>query len=284
MRRLFTFFTVLFTLLIGCAAASSHIVVLAQQPAPAASGATQAPQKAKKADKNQDFTAEQIAEAAIFLYGSRPVLDQVRRNGIERGRICKPTCEAGKAEEASYERRFVRGENMEKDKIRLDQKMPTLEYSLIYGGGRLWGLINGAAFTPRQDAMSAFLSQHRRSLDNLLRYKENGSSLTMLGKNKQKGLDLYVVDVVDKDKQSTRYYISARTLHVLWLEYEEPSPGSSKPVKYSRKFGDYRTAQGTLVSYRSVLLEDGKQIQETKILNVTYGIKLDDGLFKNPEA
>ena len=78
-------------------------------------------------------------EAAIFVYGTRPVLEQVRRNGVERGRICKPSCEVGKVEEASYERRFVRGENMEKDKIRLDQKMPTLEYSLIYGGGRIVG-------------------------------------------------------------------------------------------------------------------------------------------------
>jgi len=32
------------------------------------------------------------------------------------------------------------------------------------------------------------------------------------------------------------------------------------------------------------LLEDGKQIQETRILNVTYGIKLDDTVFKSPQA
>ena len=43
-------------------------------------------------------------------------------------------------------------------------------------------------------------------------------------------------------------------------------------------------AQGTLIPYRSILLEDAKQIQETRILNVTYGIKLDDALFKSPEA
>lgn len=282
MRRSFTNFTVLFAFLISCAAAS--IGVLAQQPKPTPAVKPPAAQKTQKADKIQNFTAEQVTEAAILLYGSRPLLETVRRNGVERGRVCKPTCEVGKAEEASYERRFVRGENMEKDKIRLDQKMPTLEYSLIYGGGRLWGIINGASFTPREDAMSAFLAQHRHSLDNLLRYKENGSSLTMLGKNKLKGVDLYVVDVIDKDKQTTRYYISARTLYVKWLEYEAPAPGTSKPMKYVRKFEDYRVAQGTLVPYRSLLLEDGKQIQETKILNVTYGVKLADGLFKNPEA
>ena len=285
MRRSFIACTVFVALMLGCAGSRITSVALAQQPTPTNPPDNKNPPKIEKGDKNQkNFTAEQIAESSIYLYGSRVLLAQIRRNGVERGRICKPTCEEGKTEEAAYERRFVRGESMDKDKIRLDQKMPTLEYSLIYGGGRLWGIINGASFTPRQDATSTFLSQLRHSLDTLLRYKENGSTLSLVGKDKQKGLDLFVVDVVDKDKQSTRYYISARTLHVLWLEYEEPPPGLSTPLKYSRKFMDYRYAQGTLVPYRSVLLEDGKQIQETRILNVTYGIKLDDALFKSPEA
>jgi len=228
-------------------------------------------------------TAEQIAESAIFIYGSRPVLEQIRRNGVERGRITRISAD-GKTEESSYERRFVRGENFEKDKIRLDQKLPTVEYSLIYGAGKLWGLINGATFTPRQDAVTHFLSQHQHSVESLLRYKENGSTLTLVGRDKQKGLDLYVVDLEDKEKRKTRYYISAKSLHVLWLEYEQaPSPGAT-PVKYTRKYSDYRYAQQTLVPYRSLLFEDGRQTQETRILTVTFGVKVDESLFKNPDA
>ncbi|HEY6121608.1 MAG TPA: hypothetical protein VIV66_16740 [Pyrinomonadaceae bacterium] len=229
------------------------------------------------------FTAEQIAESTIFVFGSRPVLAQIRRNGVERGRITRVNTE-GKTEEATYERRFVRGESSEKDKIRLDQKMPTMEYSLIYGDGRLWGLINGTAFTPRPDTANTFLSQQKHSIDTLLRYKENGSTLNLVGKDKQKGLDLYVLDLIDKDKLTTRYYISAKSLHVLWLEYDEAPAAGATSVHYTRKFFDYRYAQSTLVPYRTVLLEEGKQTQESRILTVTFGIKLDDELFKNPEA
>ncbi len=298
MRRSLLAATVIFAFLIAGAGFGFRNRAFAQQPAPTNPAPTaRNPQKPaptetpslpkpEKVDPKspKNFTAEQVAESAIYLYGTRDQLAKIRRNGIESGRICKPTCEVGKTEEASYQRRFVRGESMEKDKVRLDQKMPTLEYSLIYGSGHLWGIINGSSFTPRQDASDTFLAQHRHSIDNLLRYKENGSTLNLIGKDKQKGLDLYVLDVIDKDKQSTRYYISSRTLHVLWLEYEEPAPGGATPLKYSRKFMDYRYAQGTLVPYRSVLLQDGKQIQETRILNVTYGVKLDDALFKSPEA
>lgn len=243
---------------------------------------TQKREKNEKIDRNKALTAEQVAELTVLVYGSRPVLEQIRRNGVERGRITRFMTD-GKTEEVTYERRFIRGENTDKDKIRLDQKLPTMEYSLIFGEGRLWGVINGAAFTPKQEAADDFLSQHRHSIESLLRYKENEAALNLVGKDKQKGLDLYVLDLTDKEKRTTRYYISARTFHVLWLEYEEPGAGAT-PLKYSKRFADYRYAQSTLVPYRTILMEDGKQTQETRILTVTFGIKVDDTLFKNPQA
>ena len=228
------------------------------------------------------FTAEQIVESVILVYGSRPALDQIRRNGIERGKITRFNLE-GNPEEANYERRFVRGENLEKDKIRLDQKLPTIEYSLIFDDGKLWGIVNGAPFTPRQDSIADFISQHHHSIDSLLRYKECGATISVVGKEQQKGLDLYVVDLVDKEKRKTRYFISARSLRVLWLEYEEGPPGGV-PLKYVRKFLDYRVVQQTLVPYRVVLTVDGRESQETRVLTITYGVKVSDSIFKNPEA
>ena len=257
-----------------------------KQPDPKPDSKQQEPkQREPKQDTKQSetkFTAEQVVESVILIYGTRPALEQIRRNGVERGRITRYTTE-GNTEETSYERRFIRGESLDKDKIRLDQKLPTMEYSLIFGEGKLWGLINGAAFTPRQDAMASFLSQHRHSIDTLLRYKECGATLTLVGREQMKGLDLFVVDLTDKDQRKTRYYISARSLRILWLEYEEGNPGGA-PVKYTRKFLDYRLVQQTLAPYRVVLMEDGRQSQETRILTITYGIKVNDSIFKNPEG
>jgi len=237
----------------------------------------------KASDDPKKFTVDQIVESVILIYGTRPGLEQVRRYGIERGKITRFLPE-GTTEEASYERRFVRGENPDKDKIRIDQKLPTMEYSLVYGEGKLWGVINGAMFTPRQDAAENFLSQHHHSIDALLRYKESGSTITLIGKEQQKGLDLYVVDLVDTEKRKTRYYISSRSLRVLWLEYEAPSVTGGSQVKFTKKFFDYRSVQQTLVPYRTVLLEDGRQSQELHILTLTYGAKVDDAVFKNPQA
>ena len=268
--------------LLVCSAAQTFAQEKKPAPTPQPSPSP-APSKPTPLAAGQNPTAEQIAEGTILVYGSRGVLEQIRRNGIERGRITRITGE-GRTEEATYERRFVRGADATKDKIRIDQKMPTMEYSLIYGDGRMWGIINGATFTPRQDAAASFMSQQWHSIDALLRYKENGSTVTFVSKDKQKGLDLWVVDLTDKEKRRTRFYISARSLHILWIEYEEsPEPGST-PVKYTKSFHDYRYSQQTLVPYRSVLLAEGKNVQETRVLTVTFGLKLDESIFQNPEA
>ena len=239
---------------------------------------------ARPAAAQKDLTIEQVVETSINVYGSRGILAQVRRNGWERGRMTS-VADDGRTEDGTYERRFIRGESMDKDKVRLDQKMPNLEYSLVYGEGKTWGYLNGTTFTPREEAANGFLAQMWHGLDALLRYKENGSTITLVGKDKQQNVDLYVVEVADKQNRKTRYYVSQKFFRVLWLEYEAPaSDGSGKTAKYMRKFYDYQYIQGTLVPKRTVFFEDGKQKQEVRVSSVTYGIKMDDTLFKNPEA
>jgi hypothetical protein len=236
-----------------------------------------------RADQPKNVTAEQVVETVIFFYGSRPLLTQIRRNGLERGRMSRMTPE-GRPEEARYELRFMHGERTEKDKYRIDQKTPQAEYSLINSEGRVFGIINGSPFTPRAETAADFLSQQTHSIDALLRYKENDSKLASAGKDKQQGIGLYVIDLTDKANRKTRYFISAKSFRVLWLEYEETPPDGTTPVKYTKRFYDYRVAQNTLVPYRTVLLEDGKQTLEMRVLTVTYGVKMEDSLFKHPDA
>jgi hypothetical protein len=239
-----------------------------------------------RADPQKEVTAEVIAETAIAVAGSgagRALLSQIRKNGIERGRETHTGAD-GRSEEVRYELRFIHGEKTEKDKVRLDSKTPQAEYTLVYGDGKLFGIINGATFTPRADAAAYFIAQQAHSIDALLRYKENESKVSSAGKDKQQGIDLYVIDLVDKANRKTRYFISQKTFRVLSLEYEETPPGSTTAIKYLRRFYDYRQAQGVLLPFRNVLYEDGKPTVETHLLTVQYGVKMEDAMFQNPEA
>jgi hypothetical protein len=246
-------------------------------------GVALVPRPALAVQDNKKYTAEELAEFVILIYGSRERLAQIRRNGVENGKLTR-IGDDGKTEEATYQRHFIRGESSDKDKIRLDQKTPNIEYSLVYGDGRAWGLLNGATFTPRSETLSEFLSYSRHGLDALLRYKENGSTLSLIGKDKQKGIEFWTLEVTDKEKRRTRYAVSARLYKILWLDYEEPATEGGTPIKYRRYFYDYKYAQNTLVPYRTVLFEDNRQTQETRVMTVTYGVKMDEVLFRNPDA
>jgi hypothetical protein len=280
-------------LIVVAAEAAANSSLRAQETKPAPQTKPQDPSKGeakrveqpKRVDPN-NLTAEQIAEATILMAGGgagRAVLSQIRKNGLERGRETH-TGTDGRAEEIRYELRFVHGEQNDKDKVRLDSKTPQAEYSLVYGEGRLFGIINGALFTPRADTAAEFIAQQAHSIDALLRYKENESKVSSAGKDKQQGVDLYVIDLVDKANRKTRYFISAHSFRVLSLEYEETPPGSTTAIKYAKRFYDYRVAQGTILPFRTVLYEDGKKIVERNVLTVQYGLKMEDSLFQNPES
>lgn len=229
-------------------------------------------------------TAEQVAETVVFAYGARERLSYIRRTGVERGRITRVTSD-GRTEEINYERSFKRGEKYEEDKIRLDQRHPNLEYSLIFSDGQVFGVLRGTPFAPRQDDVSGFMADRHHGVDTLLRYKESGAAITFVGKETHKGLDLWVLDLEDKEKKArTRYYISTKTGQVKWLEYEETPTGGGAPVKHRRTFHDYRVVQGTFVPYRTVLYVDGKRAEESHVLTVTYGVKIEDDAFQRPES
>ena len=255
---------------------TSVLLVAAQEAQPTATPKKEEKKSSKqqKADP-KNVTAEQVAESVIFIYsnsGGREGLKQIRRTTIESGTLSLTNAD-GTNDRVNYERRILRGDNLEKERIRLDQEFPNAKYALIYNDKKIVGLYNESIFTPRDDASKAFQNQIWHGLEALLRYKENGSTLTLNGREKFMGVDFYVLQVNDKENRKTKFYVSAQTFRVMWLEYTDES------VKYVRKFYDYRYAQGTLVPYRTVLLADGKQIEETTVSTSTFGQKLDEAIF-----
>ena len=239
------------------------------------------PGKAKSAptpDKNaaaKPVSAEAIVETTLFVYGiggGRATLNQIRKTTIERGRTTY-TAADGKAEEVTYQRYVLRGDKLAKEKIRLDQTYPNAKYSLLYDGEKVFGIVNNTVFVPREDTAKAFESNMFHGIEALLRYKEDESKIELAEREKIMGVEYYVIEVTDKAERKTRFYISVKSFRVMMLTYEEAS------VKYRRKFYDYNYAQGTLVPYRTVLWAKDKIAEETEVGTVSYGQKVDEGLF-----
>ena len=271
----------------GALAIAPVLAAVAQQPAPtprvsaaATPQATPTPAPAVKSkdekptpiDPKAPLTADQIVEVTIVAYGGREIMNQIRKTTLERGKLSVQNAE-GKLDSATYQRWIQRADSLEKEKIRFEQDFPTARYSLVFRDAKIFGIYNDSVFQPREDASKKFENQIHHSIDALLRYKENGSTVALAGKDKRLGVEYNMIDLTDKAGRKTRYYISAKLWRVSALEYEFAGR------KYRRQFYDYKVAQGTLVPRRTVLYEDDKIVEESEIGTITFGQKVDDGLF-----
>lgn len=237
--------------------------------------AKQQTNKQPAVDLSKNATPEQIAESIIYFYGGlggRDYLKQIRKTTIERGKISLVNAE-GKTEQANYERLIMRGDSLDKERIRYEQEFPNARFSLIYNNDKIFGIFNDAVFAPREDASKAFQNQIWHGLEALLRYKENGSTLALAEREKLMGVDFFVLDVTDKQTRKTRFYISSKTLRIMMLEYTEDD------TKFRRKFYDYNYVQGTLVPLRTVLWANDKQIEETNVQTISFGQRVEENIF-----
>lgn len=279
LRSKYLIFTAFFVLsLAAFAAAQSED---AEQPEIKATP-TPAPLTAENNSKDNagNFTAEQIAEQSIFVYafpGGRARLDQIRKTTSERGKLKMINAE-GKFDTASYQLWAIRGENSAVEKIRLDQQYPTATYALISDDKGVFGIFNNSVFVPRDDAVRSFDNRTIHGIDAYLRYKENGSTLELAGRDKRLGVEFYQVDVTDKEGRKTRFFVSVKSFRVMMLEYEDGG------VKYLRKFYDYNYAQGTLVPFHSVLYVDDKIVEEIEVNTIVFGQKVEETLFDRRES
>jgi hypothetical protein len=235
---------------------------------------TPKPPKIDRETAIQNATAEQVAEATIIIYGTRANLAQIRRTVFENGKVAITNSD-GSIDNANYAKRILRGAETAKDRVRVDQKFPNVEFALVYNE-TVFGLLENAVFMPKREAVAEFEAHMWHSIDALLRYQENGSTIALDKREKIHGVEYYVLDVTDKAERKTRFFISTKLARVMWLQY------SMNGVKYTRRFYDYRYAQGTLVPYRSVLTADAKQIEEATISSITFGQKVEEVFFEKP--
>src|SRR5262245_13236270 len=167
-------------------------------PTPAKEESKQKKVDPKEAMKNP--TVEQVVESSIVIYaypGGRAKMTQIRKTEMERGKLMT-TAADGQVTNANYQRWWVRGDEGGKDKIRLDQELPTATYSVVKTDDKIFGIYNDSTFPLREDAAATFQDRIAHSIDSLLFYKENGSTLQLAGKDKILGVEFFLVDLTDK--------------------------------------------------------------------------------------
>jgi hypothetical protein len=249
-------------------------------------------EKIEKGGQNKLSAGEIIAEFVIFAYGGRAALTQARAAIQEEGTIRLAT-DQGEIT-GNYMLRSIRKEKSWQDLLRNDLELttpeaaqrvgapPTIKYVIAFNGASVWSAQNDRYTNVTPEAEAAFRAQLVHDYTALLRYKEDGSKVELIGPETVAGIDTKVVELTNLNGEKTRYWISAKTYRILHAEYEVRM-GSAEPIKFhiAYFYTPLRIVQNTLVPSRRVMTQDGRFVQEITLTNVTYSAKLDPEIFQH---
>jgi hypothetical protein len=237
---------------------------------------------------------EVIVETAIIAYGSRTALKAARGSVEEQGTIKLATDQGDITGE--YRMRSIRKDKSWADLLRNDLDLkppqpaqragaaPQVKYVIAFNGASVWSAQNGQYVNPRPEAEAAFRAQLTHDYTNLLRYKEDGSKIELVGPDTVVGIDTNVIDLTLPDGQKTRYWLSAKTYRILHMEYDL-KVGDSAPLKFRVSYyPPFRVVQNTLAPARRVMEQNGKVVQEITVNTFTFSAKIDPEVFQHLQS
>jgi hypothetical protein len=234
---------------------------------------------------------ELLVETSILAYGGRKALETVRGAIQEQGTIRLASDQGDLI--GNYNLRAMRREKSWQDLLRVDLEMvppgsadsnkPAVKYIIGFNGASVWSAQNGQYITLGPSAERAFRAQLTHEYTALLRYKEDGSKIELIGPETIVGVETNMIDVTTSTGDKTRFWISTKTYRVVQSEYEIKLDESQPPTKYLVKYfyTPFKVVQNTLVPVRRVMTQDGKFVQEITLNNVNYSAKLDPEIFQH---
>lgn len=227
-------------------------------------------------------TAEEVVERALLAYGGRPAIYVIQRNGIYRANL-KLFTPAGSQEGRSVTK-FIRKPKLAEDLVTIELELPDLKYTITSDGKKVWSTQNGLPHTPTEQEIRGFRGSHEHHYEALLRYKENGARLEYSGSNKIGTLDLDQIRLTSPDGIDTIYEISRRTGRIIYVNYEEKSAANGQPVKYRLYFKDFRVIQNTIIPYEIQVFQDGKLIEERRIVEAAFNVQMEEKIFQTGDS
>jgi hypothetical protein len=236
-----------------------------------------------KATAQKTPKPEELVEQAIIKHGTRAAIYAVQRTG-KVGALVKFHSPEGMREGRSV-LKFLRKQKMKEDMFMIELDMPDTKYMIGFDGTETWSVHDGQAQKPSQEEINALHSAHEHSYEAILRYRENNSKLEYVGsKNLGTLLIVDIIDLISPEGVRTRYEISKRTGHILYLDYEDKSDPNAEPVKYRLYFKNFQPVQNTIIPYETLVFRNGKLVEERKIVEAVYNVKLDENAFKQENA
>lgn len=181
--------------------------------------------------------------------------------------------------------KYIHKPKLMEDLVMLELDLPDTKFTMGFDGEKTWATSNGEKTELSPELSAAFRSSYAHSYEALLRYKEDGSKVEYVTTKKIASLEIDVIDLTMTDGTKTRYEVSRRTGHVLYLEYDaKPASPEAKPIKYRLHFKDFKVVQNAIIiPYTTVVYENDVIVEERTVIEAAFGVQMEEKIFK-PDA
>ena len=136
-----------------------------------------------------------------------------------------------------------------------------------------------------EDMPGALVKESRKQVNlggSLLNYKENGSTVNLLGKEKLDGVDVYHLKLTEKSGDITNLFLSATNYYILKSSGKRNVQG--KEIEAEVSYSNFKQIEGLTFPYTTEVpnpMEAGKTMTiETDTIKLNP--KIDESIFKKP--
>lgn len=156
----------------------------------------------------------------------------------------------------------------------------------IYNNGRAWITRHSPAGNSSSAIIdSAELGRMKEASTvtwALMDYKARGHRVELLGQEITAGVEAWKIKLVNNDTRETNYYFISKTNYEI-LKMESETEADNGSVKEETWYYEPRSINNLKFFMKSVVKEDGRVIQETRIKSIKLDLPLDEKIFDLPK-
>ena len=134
-----------------------------------------------------------------------------------------------------------------------------------------------------EDMPGALIKESRKQVNlggSLLAYKENGSALDLVGKEKLEGVDVYHLKLTEKGGDVTNLFISASNYYTLKSSGKRNVQG--KEIDAEVNFSNFKQVEGLTFPYTMETASPMGGMMTIETESITLNPKVNESIFKKP--
>ena len=166
------------------------------------------------------------------------------------------------------------------DRMRLDTSAPMGQMSQILNGDQAWGVAPGVSRPAPPQQVQEMKENLWHNIVYLFKHADQqGLTAQYLGGEEVDGQKCEVILITPPGMKGFKLFLNSETMMPAQMQYQAMSP-SGAPASTVTSLSDFRGVEGMILPFKSVVSQDGKEVQEITINEILVNPEIDESQFR----